>query len=202
MLGNLSQYTLMSIVSGVIGPTVLILIRDKLINDFSMEQAGQWQSVARISDYYLSFITSILAIYYLPKLSSISDQKELRKEILNGYKIILPISASLTFLVWLLKKNIVLIIFNSKFLPSLPLYDFQLLGDFFKIASWMLAYLMLAKAKTKIFLLTEISFYVIYIFLSFVFTNNFGIIGITYGFCLSYFVYLVAMFLIFRKYFK
>jgi PST family polysaccharide transporter len=39
-----------------------------------------------------------------------------------------------------------------------PLFTYQLLGDFFKIGSWLLAYLMIAKALAKTFIITEILF--------------------------------------------
>jgi PST family polysaccharide transporter len=54
-----------------------------------------------------------------------------------------------------------------------PLFLWQLIGDFFKIAAWILSYLMLAKAMVKTFIVTEIVFNSINIILSFYFIEIF-----------------------------
>ena len=80
-----------------------------------------------------------------------------------------------------------------------PLFTFQLLGDFFKIGSGLLAYLMIAKAMTKVFIATEIIFATSYVILSYYFMNHYGIIGSTYAFCINYGVYWILMWIIMRK---
>lgn len=39
-----------------------------------------------------------------------------------------------------------------------PLFTWQIIGDVFKIASWLLAYIMVAKNLTHMFIITEIIF--------------------------------------------
>ena len=97
----LSNFTLMAIVSGVLSPTIQLLVRDRIIEKFSFQEAGYWQSVTRISDYYLGFITSVIAVYYLPRLSEITNNGELKSEIWKMYRIILPTIAVTSFLIYL-----------------------------------------------------------------------------------------------------
>lgn len=195
----LSAFSLMAIVSGFVVPTMQILVRDRIILQFSVEDAGYWQAVTKISDYYLGFITSVLGVYYMPRLSEIHNKMELRNEILKGYKIILPVVGVVAFLIWLLKGFIIHILFTPEFLPMKPLFTYQLLGDFFKIGSWLLAYLMIAKAMTKLFIASEIIFAASYVVLSYYFMNRYGIIGATYSFCINYGLYWIVMWLIMRK---
>ena len=195
----LSAFSLMAIVSGFVVPTMQILVRDRIILQFSVEDAGYWQAVTKISDYYLGFITSVLGVYYMPRLSEINNKTELRNEILKGYKIILPVVGVVAFLIWLLKGFIIHILFTPEFLPMKPLFTYQLLGDFFKIGSWLLAYLMIAKAMAKIFIASEIIFAASYVILSYYFMNRYGIIGATYSFCINYGLYWIVMWLIMRK---
>jgi PST family polysaccharide transporter len=89
-------------------------------------------------------ITTSLGVYYLPRLSEIQDNNELKKEIFHGYKIIIPIVLMMSLMIFLLKEYIVLIAFSDKFMPMMELFKWQLIGDVIKIASWLLAYLMLA----------------------------------------------------------
>jgi PST family polysaccharide transporter len=80
-----------------------------------------------------------------------------------------------------------------------PLFTFQLLGDFFKIGSWLLAYLMVAKAMTRVYIITEIVFAISFVLLTYYFMNHFGIVGATYSFCLNFFLYWITMWVIMRK---
>lgn len=195
----LLRFTLMAVVSGLLVPTIQILVRDKIIIDFSTDEAGYWQAVTKISDYYLSFITMVLSVYYMPKISGIEDRKELRTEILQGYKLVIPTISLLALLIWLAKGIIIQLLFSPAFEPMKPLFTFQLLGDVFKIGSWLLAMIMIAKAMVKIYIVTEIIFAALYVFLSYYFINRYGLVGATYGFCLNYAIYWITMAFIMKK---
>ena len=195
----LSGFSLMAIVSGFVVPSMQILVRDRIILQFSVTDAGYWQAVTKISDYYLGFITSVLGVYYMPRLSEIQSKVELRNEIAKGYKIILPVVGIIAFMIWLLKGFIIHILFTPEFLPMKPLFTYQLLGDFFKIGSWLLGYLLIAKAMTKTFIATEIIFAISYVALSYYFMNHYGIIGATYSFCINYGLYWIFMWILMRK---
>ncbi|MEO9021702.1 MAG: O-antigen translocase [Ginsengibacter sp.] len=195
----LSAFSLMVIVTGFVAPTMQILVRDRIILQFSVTDAGYWQAITKISDYYLGFITSVLGVYYMPRLSEIQSKTELRNEIVKGYKIILPIVGVIAFMIWSLKGFIIHILFTPEFLPMKPLFTYQLLGDFFKIGSWLLGYLMIAKVMVKKFIISEIIFAASYVILSYYFMNHYGIIGATYSFCLNYGLHWITMWIIMRK---
>lgn len=195
----LSAFSLMAIVSGFLVPGMQIMVRDRIMVQFSITDAGYWQAVTKISDYYLGFITSVLGVYYMPRLSEIQSKAELRKEIFNGYKIILPAVGTLALLIWVFKDFIIHTLFTPEFLPMKPLFTFQLLGDFFKMGSWLLGYLLLAKAMTRAFIITEILFAFSFVMLSYYFMNHYGIIGATYAFCINYAAHWILMWAIIRK---
>ena len=193
VLKMLSGFTLMAIVSGLLVPAIQILVRDKIIRTFTIEEAGFWQATNKISDYYLTFITMVLSIYYMPKLSELRIRADLRKEILKAYKIILPAVASIAVLIWLSRDLIIHVLFTPSFQPMKPLLSFQLLGDVFKVGSWLLANVMIAKAMIRTYIVTEFIFAATYVALCFFLTNQYGLIGATYGFCINYGLYWVVM---------
>lgn len=195
-------FSMMAVVSGLVMPIMQLLIRNKIIDWSSIDDAGYWQAVTKISDYYLVFITTVLSVYYLPKLSEINDRKLLRQEILKGYKIILPLVAVIAFLIWLFRHFVITVLFSPAFSAMEELFAFQLIGDFLKIGSWLLAFLMLAKALTKTYIITEILFSAGLVLLSYFFINRFGIIGATYAFALNYGIYWIIMWLLMRRYIK
>ena len=202
IIKKLLVFSLMSFVSSLISPLAQLAIRNKIILDFSITEAGYWQGVTKISDYYLSFITTVLGVYFLPKLSEIQHQGELKREIWRGYQVTIPVVAVMAFLIWIFRCSIILILFSKEFLPMNSLFTFQLVGDVIKIASWLLAFLMVAKAMARTFIITEIVFTVLYVLLSFGFINKFGIVGATYAFALNYSLYFIYMIFIFRKFLK
>ena len=66
---NLSEYVLMALVSGVIGSFVLLKIRTDIVAITGLQNAGIYEGLQRISSYYLLFVSSIMAIYFYPKLA-------------------------------------------------------------------------------------------------------------------------------------
>lgn len=199
---KLGKFTFMALISAMAVPMVLLFIRDYIGSNIGWNEAGYWQGIYYISTMYLLIVTTSLGVYYLPKLSEIEDRKELKREILNGYIIIMPIVIILALTIYLLRETIVNIAFSDKFMPMLELFKWQLIGDVIKIASWLLSYLMLAKAMTKTFVITEIIFGLIFATLSVIFLNIFGLVGVTYAFALNYTLYLIVMSFIFRGVFK
>lgn len=196
---KLSKYSLMAITSALTVPISHLIMRNYIGKNLSWDEAGYWQGIWYISAMYLMIVTTSLSVYYLPKLSEIRDSNELKKEILSGYKIIMPIVMTMALVIFLLKEYLIIIAFTEKFMPMMELFAWQLIGDVIKIASWLLAYLMLAKAMTKYFIFTEIIFSALFVGLSMGFIKFFGLIGITYAYSINYFFYFIVMIFIFRK---
>lgn len=205
MARKLGGYSLMALVSVFTAPVVQMLLRNIVIDKVGLNEAGYWQGMMRVSDGYLLLITTALSTYYLPKLSSLKTDKDLKNEIFYGYKIILPTVFVGCVLIFISRFLIIKILFTDGFFPMEKLFLYQLLGDFFKIAAWIIAYLMLAKAMTKLFIITEIVFSLSYLLFGYVFVYRLGLIGITLAFFinyLSYFLFMVFRFrgLIFTRY--
>jgi len=191
-------FSAMSIVSGVLAPSMQMFVRSKLMLD-SAANAGNWQACTRISDYYLNFVYAVLGMYYLPKLSSLTEKKDLKKEIWSGMARILPAVAFVSLMVWLCREYLIQYLLTEEFRPMLPLLKVQLIFDVIKIGSWMLAYMMWAKAMRYTLMISEIIFALLYVVLSWFFINHFGMIGPIYAFGATYSIYFVTMLVIFRK---
>ncbi|MGP7823236.1 MULTISPECIES: O-antigen translocase [Proteus] len=197
---NLFSYSAMAITSAIMVPSSQFIIRDYIGTTQGLDQAGYWQGVWYISTTYLMIVTTALSTYYLPRLSEITSKQELKKEILQGYKILLPIVIVCGLIIYLLRDFIIYLLFSDSFAPMKPLFTWQIVGDVFKIASWLLAYVMLAKSMTKMFIISEVFFAITLVILSYIFISIDGTIGATYAYCLNYIIYfLVMIFLITRS---
>jgi Membrane protein involved in the export of O-antigen and teichoic acid len=197
---KLFKFSLMSIMAGFIVPLAQIFVRNKLINTFGLSAAGQWQTVTRISDVYLSFIIAVLSVYYLPKLSELKEKNEIKKEIYSTLKFVLPLVILSAFSIWLARDIIIRYLLTDRFQATRNLFHFQLIGDVFKIVGWMLSYILWAKAMTRKYLVIDGFSFIMYIVVSIICINYFGIIGATIGFCITYIIYFIIMAIVNRKY--
>ena len=199
---KLSHFSLMTLVSAVSFPVMQLIVRDYIGKNLGWDAAGYWQGINYISTMYLMLITTSLGVYYLPKLSELTDHKEIKEEIINGYKIILPIVMVTAGSIYLLRGFVISIAFTDTFAPMQELFLWQLIGDVIKIASWLLSYLLLAKAMTKVFIYTEIGFKFTFMSFAYLFISQYGLVGVTYAFALNYLLYLFTMIFIFRRVFR
>lgn len=188
---KLAAFALMAFVSVFFGNIAQILLRNIIINQYGMEYAGYWEAMTRLSTGYLMLASTILGVYYLPRLSELKKYSEIKREIESGYKYILPIAIIASILVYILKNYIVEILFTRKFLPMLELMFWQLVGDILKIGSWIISFMMLSKAMTKLFLITETIFALSILPITLICINFFSFKGIAIAFainCLFYWI--------------
>ena len=149
---------------------------------------------------YLMLVTTTLSVYYLPRLSELSNIQEIKKEVYLGYKFIFPLALIGGVLVYLLKDWIIPLLFSSAFLPMRELFLWQMIGDSLKIGSWILAYLMLSKAMTQLYIITEIIFALTSVLLTYICTQLIGFEGVSVAHIINYGVYwFVLSFFIFKK---
>lgn len=193
------HYSLMAIVFACVTPFAQLLVRDNIIQHISLSEAGIWEGMNRISNMYLMVITTSLSVYYLPRLSEIKDNVMLRAEIFQAYKIIMPFLLLATMSIFLCRNLIIHILFTNEFEPMQRLFLPQMIGDFFKIASWLLAFQMVAKSMTKTFIVSEILGSASFLLLSIIFVSELGLVGASWAYALNYIIYFVAMTIIFRK---
>jgi len=197
---KLFGFSLMAIFAACVGPMAQIIIRDRLIDDYGLIKAGEWQTVMRISDFYLSFVTGVLSIYLLPKLSSLSENRQIKAELLRTAKLVMPTVVLFTFIIWLSRDLIIQLLLTEKFRGIKELFNFQLLGDVFKIAGWGLSMVLWAKAQTKLYLIVDSISLAFYVVVTLLCISYFDTIGATIGFCISYFIYFITMLIINKKY--
>ncbi|QPF37920.1 O-antigen translocase [Acinetobacter sp. TTH0-4] len=186
-------FALMALVSAICIPLTQVVIRSYLTYEFGLNYAGYWEAMIRLSGAYLMLVTTTLGVYYLPRLSELSALKDIKKEVYLGYKFIFPLAVVGGLTVYGLRDWIISLLFSSAFLPMRDLFLWQMIGDALKIGSWILAYLMLSKAMTKLFITTEIIFSLLLIVLTYIFIQYFGFEGVSIAYLVNYAIYWIVM---------
>ena len=193
------SYTGMTVVSAMLTPWIFIGIRQHIINVDGMIEAGYWDAMLRLSDYYLMFATTVLTLYVLPKLASARSDADFRRQIFDFYKTIMPLLGLGLITVFLLKGYLVRLIFTTDFLSIVPLFKWQLAGDFFRVASIAIAYQFIAKNMFWYFVGTNLLSLAIIYGSSLYFIDHYGFVGAGIAHFFSYVLYLGIVLFIFRK---
>jgi PST family polysaccharide transporter len=144
-------------------------------------------------------LTTILAVYFLPKLAKTENNQETKSIFWSYFKHILPLFTLGLIVLFFIKDNLISILFTKEFLPVSTLFFWQLLGDFFKAISLILGYQFFAKKLTNAFIATELFSLSILYFSSVYLISIYDIQGIVMAHALTYFVYVLILCLYFRK---
>lgn len=196
---NLAKYTSMALTSAACVPLSHILIRNHLGESLGWEAAGYWEAMWRLSAAYLMLVTTTLSVYYLPKLSELQTNSEIKREIIDGYKIILPTAAACGLAIYLLRDLIIRVLFSADFVAMESLFAWQMVGDTLKIGSWILAYLMLGKAMVKLFIISEVVFAGTFYGLTVILVEKMGLEGVSLAHAVNYLIYWIVMVIFIRK---
>ncbi len=199
MVKKMSSYSIMALFSAVVLPIVIIAIRSYIIDNVGAKEAGFWEGMTRISKYYLLFISSLMTLYILPRFSEIDSKKEFRKEVFNFYKTIMPIFGLGLIVIYFLRKIIVPIVFSSEFKPVEDLFLWQLMGDFVKVLSIVIAYQFLAKRMFWHYIIIEGFFVIILYLTSIYFIDIYGVKGATIAHFTTYVLHFGVILLIFSS---
>jgi PST family polysaccharide transporter len=168
---KLFSFSMMALASALCAPAAQLMVRSLAIQQCGETQAGYWQALSRFSGAYLVFFTTTLSVYFLPKFAALKGA-DVTTQVVRGYLLILPVVSGALGLIWFFRAQLIPVLFSDQFSGMNDLLQYQLFGDFLKVGCWMLSFVMLAKAKTWLFIGTEFGFAALYAVLSYVLLKN------------------------------
>ena len=195
---KLSGFALMSLTTALVVPATQIAIRGGLSQHLGWTGAGYWQALNKISETHLLLLTSTLSVYFLPRFSEIRDAHLLRKEVVKGYRFVLPLVGLSATTLFLMRRTLVSALLTGQFMPLIDVMGWQLLGDVLKIGSWVLAYTMVSHARTRAFVVTEVCFAGLLCGLTLWFSAMWGLRGTALAYCATYATYWIVMAILFK----
>lgn len=198
------KFTLVMAITGALGALQQVYMRNFIIKDLNLTwvDVGHWQALLKISEINLSFIGLTMISLYLPSISETAKSFELRKVAHWYLKQVFMIVVVICTVVALAAPLVLKIIFSQEFVFLSPLLKFQLLGDVFKLCSWIFTYFILSKLKLSLFLSVEIFNLVVLTLIGMALSKVFMIDGLIYAQALTSFITFVVTFLIFNYFSK
>jgi len=195
-----THFSAMLLVSVLTMQMAQIIVRELIQQHDSWVEVGYWQAVTKISDAYLQFVTVVLANYFLPRLAGLKQHSDIKREVNLAYKYAIPTLLAMVVLIFIARDPIILLLFSRDFLAMKEFFTFQLIGDVFKIAAYIGAYVAVAKANTKLYIAAEVIQALMLVVLCSIFVGQFGAVGATYAYCLNYIVYFLIVNYVLRRY--
>ncbi len=198
---SLLGFSLMSFFSVILLHYVEIDVRTMLIKRISESDAGIWTSMTFISKNYMVFAGSIFTLYVIPKFATIFTAVEFKKEVLNIYKTLLPLFGIGMVIIFLFRRVIINLIYPG-FDEMATLFKWQLMGDFVRLASLVLAHQFMAKKMIRNFIFSEVFSLGLFYGLAYYLSGIYGVEGVVMAHFIRYIAYFfIVLYLIFR-YFK
>ena len=196
------KFSSMALLSAVIVPMTLMLIRNHIVNQNSIEEAGIWDAVNRLSSFYMMIFSSGLSLYYMPKLASLKTDNEFKDELKSYFKVFVPLFVIMLIVVFLFKGFMIDLAFTPAFSRIKEVLIWQLLGDLLRIMTLAFGYQIVAKAMIKKYLIIEITFNLLYLFLSYYLVRISSFEGALQAYFFANLFLLVLIFYMFRKLFQ
>lgn len=189
LLKKLSWFSLMLCVSAIAFPVVEIYIRQNLISNAGYTQAGIWQGLIKLSSAYLGFFSVFLASYFMPMISRCDNKKEIERLTHKFIIFVMIVFAVGGGTLYFGRGFFVPLLLSKEFeeLNSFLLY--QLIGDFFKASNYVIGFVAVARAATRIYIISEVFQAGLFVFLSFLMGGFIiGAEGVTIAYMMSYII--------------
>lgn len=193
---GLSHFSIMLLCSSLCFPLVEMTLRNLIVERLNMAASGYWQATMRLSMAYLSFFSLFLSFYFVPVVAEIKDKKKLLLEVRNMVLFILMLFLPMMAICYILKNQLISLVFAPDFLPMGQWLLIQMIGDFFRVLGWIVGFIIVAKACTKLYVLGELFQGGVFIVLSFIELNlGKGIEGVVTASMMTGILYCVVSFL-------
>lgn len=196
---KLGHYSLMALVTAIVMPASQLIIRDYISVHQSISEAGLWEGINRVSNMYMLVFATSLGVYYMPRLAELHTKQELRTEIFSVYRLVMPLLIIFSIALYAGRNIVIHVLFTSEFAGMESLFPYQVLGDFLKLTGWLLAYVLVAKSMTRTYIIMEFVSSISQVGLNILFIEQYGTVGATMGYAAGHGIYMIAMFIIFRK---
>lgn len=179
------------VISGFIATASMFVVKAFITRNTDIDSAGYFQAAWAITTVYIGLILHAMGSDFFPRLSAVADKADQMKKLVNEQSYIVLVIASPVIIGMIVFSDFVLrILYTSDFTAAESLLRWQILGAFFKVLSWPVAFIMLAKNKGFIFFISESAYYIIYLLSSYLLYPNFGLEAAGIGYLIAYIIYL------------
>ena len=187
-------------ISGIVSMGISYVIRAFIMRNGGTEAVGLFQAGFAIINTYVGMVFTAIGTDFYPRLAAINqDNAECRKVISQQGEIASQILAPLLCACILLMPFILRLLYSDKFLDAGPYVLWCCPGMMLRLASWLIAYQFVAKAESRLFIITEVIGGSVYLTLSLLGYHWGGLTGLGIAFTVDYLIYFLFVYIIAAK---
>lgn len=186
--------------NGIFTTAAAYIIKTFVQNTDGLDEVGLYQAGVIIMNTYVGMVLTAIGTDYYPRLAAINRDNAKCSEAASqqgeiGAMILGPmLTVCLVFMPFLLQ-----LLYSDKFLKADAYISWACLGMMLRLAAWVISYLFVAKADSKLFMVNEAVSCLYNILFSILGYKFGGLSGIGVAFALQYVVYFAQVYLIARK---
>lgn len=189
--------------SSILVYAVSYIVRLYLSSEGGVKIVGLYQAGWAIVNGYVGLIFTAMAKDYYPRLASVNSNnfqvsKMANQQIELGLLIISPIIMG--FLIFV--NYIIVLLYSVEFLIIKNMMLWSLLGMFFKLLSWSISYIFLAKGLSRYFIVYELVGNIFTLVSSILGYKYWGLEGLGFSFLATNIFYLIVVFYFSNKVFQ
>lgn len=192
-LTHMFQYGLITFTTASLGPLSHIIVRGTFTETAGIEAAGYWQCLLRLSEVFSSLLTAVLGMSYLPAFARITHRHEATALMKQYIFRVIPALGVALIIASTLRYQLMRAIFTSNFDAVADLLPTLLFGDLVRSFGLIVGYFMIAKGRTRNFIIAEILFISIYIFATTTLIRQHGLAGAITANLLTATIYTASM---------
>lgn len=176
--------------AGLMTTSSIYFIRMSIIHKLGLDAVGHYQAAFALSGSYVGIILGAMGADFYPRLTASASDSEACNRLVNeqsevGLLIAGPgIVATLT-----LAPLVIRLLYSVEFMPAVDVLRWQILGDLGRIVSWPLGFVILAKGKGIVFVVTELFSSIVHVLLIVYAINKWGLPGTGIAYCTLYIIY-------------
>jgi O-antigen/teichoic acid export membrane protein len=179
---------------GLATTATLLLVRSRITQELGLEAAGQFAAAWGITMTYVGFLLGAMAADYFPRLTEVINDRAAATRLMNDQaELGLAIGGPVLLLLIGLAPWAVTLLYSAEFAPAAELLQWQTVGNVFKLASWPLSFSIVAAARTKSYLLMELSFNIAFLAIIWLLLPVLGLQVTAIAFLVGYVVYFVTV---------
>ena len=192
--GPLIKLGMAYVISGAFAAIAEIIIRDVIIAEKGMSCAGLYAAGLTLTVSYARIVLTALDADYFPRLSALTSQgADVSGTINDQIDILLLLMSPFLMLFSLALPQIIQLLYTPKFLDVLPMVICALSSMYFKAMYSPLAYLPLAKGDSRVFMVMELLYDVVFCASVVLGFHYYGLLGAGVGLSLSHLLDLLTL---------
>jgi PST family polysaccharide transporter len=176
------------------GTGVMLALPAVVLHRLGASEVGFYQAAAAMGVTYLGFLLTAIGLEYFPRVSAAAASRRRVNEVVNGeLRLVLLLATPVILAAIALAPAVVPLLYSAHFHPAAQILEWQLLGDIFRLVSWIAGFAILARSRSLVFALVEAVGGCLMLGSTWVGISTAGLPGIGLGYLAAYVLYAVVV---------